>query len=276
MVIKYSHAFRGSNNLRVETTEKGSIKLKVVGEEIKGVRGISVGQQHVKDDYSVRRRDELLRKNKMGRPHLTNDLTSSLSELPDYFLVVKKTKNGRDIVFEDYGEKFEKEKDTGETVVETRRIGVSINMCSENPLRLKVGSVSEDVIETLPSAGREGLNETAPKHFSQPIQQLPQPDGTSGSGVLQKVHSTPPTEEFNRTKVIRRVHAIARELYGDVPMNDDGEIVPSYVYYTRRLSFKLFGKKKRRELSDEEWNTLLNHLLALYEDYVRLKYGKEG
>ncbi|MEM4296753.1 MAG: hypothetical protein QW815_00110 [Nitrososphaerota archaeon] len=50
-------------------------------------------------------------------------------------------------------------------------------------------------------------------------------------------------------------------------MKDEDEIVPSFVYYTRRLCHKLFGKTRRRLLTDNEWVQLLEHLERLHSTY---------
>jgi len=237
---------------------------------IKGIGGMSGGEEHVKDDDSVRRRPEVSGSDEVERPHLRENDVAPNRSLRNNLLVVKKPNNKGNFPFHQDRDKFQKKEDTRKPIVETRRTGVSVNMSSENPLG--DFSVSEDVVETPPTAGRKTLNEPARQNLTQPIDKVSQRIRSSGSGDGQQLpnvshQTTPPQTEFNRTKVIRKVHAIAKELYGSIPMRDEDEIVPSFVYYTRRLCHKLFGKTRRRLLTDTEWAQLLEHLERLHSTY---------
>jgi len=65
--------------------------------------------------------------------------------------------------------------------------------------------------------------------------------------------------EKAKTKVIRRVHALAKEIWGEEKING----VPAYIFWTRVWAKLRYGIEKRRDLNIIQWMELERWLKAL-------------
>jgi hypothetical protein len=65
--------------------------------------------------------------------------------------------------------------------------------------------------------------------------------------------------EKAKTKVIRRVHALAKELWGEEKISG----VPAYIFWTRVWAKLRYGIEKRRDLNIIQWMELERWLKAL-------------
>jgi len=266
MVIKYG------DPLRREKTLKPRNERRIVGfrEPFRRERGTTFGKNHVKNEDTVRRRDEERRFHEPVRTHIGQSVPSLRR---DRFLVIEKDGVKRNSFFHQDGNEGQYRQNSRETIIEPTRGRVSVYVSSQNPLR--DFPVTEDKVSSRPTVrSDELLDKTIPDGGRQPVEELPQTQRPERSRDGQNLPQHEPSPKGNlteRTKIIRKVHAIARELYGDVKILDGTETVPAYVYYTRRMSYNLFGKERRRELTDDEWKVLLEHLEKIYRDYVESK-----
>lgn len=68
------------------------------------------------------------------------------------------------------------------------------------------------------------------------------------------------SEEEVRAILWRRLHVLARKLFGSREMRDGSEVVPAYIYYTRLYARKCFGVPYRRYLSTAQLKAICDWL----------------